>query len=245
VCETSAGNHARALEIADHARAALDTVDDLYPQSYLLTTMAMFKAMASRIDDARADAERGLELARRSGNQMLLASAYHATAWALLREDPAAALAAAEQYLDLCREFHIMAFAAVGSVMALAAGLRARLGDDPGALELLHDAIIAGRDQGRRPQVVAALDWALSPLTRNGRADVAATLLGGLTHGALAGVANFPGVDAARARALDRIRRALSGDKADELVARGAALSYDALVSYAVQNLDRPNTTQD
>jgi len=235
--EMTAGNHARALEIADGARAGLDAVDNLYAQSFVLGGIAMYEAMAGRIDDARADAARAVELARRSANRNILSNAHHATAWAIQRDDPAAALASAEQCLDLYRQFDIHAFAA-SSVMALAGGLRARLGDDPGALELLHDAVVVGRDQGARPQLAAGLDWALSPLTRTGRPDVAATLLGALTRGALAGVGNFPGVDTARARTLERVRAVLGDDQTDELVARGATMSYDELVQYAIHHLE-------
>ena len=242
--EMTAGNHARALEIADYVRAELDAVDNLFAKSYMLGSCATFEAMAGRIDDARADAERVVELARRSSNRSLLANAHHATAWAFQRDDPAAALAAAEQYLDLNRQFDTGAFSA-STVMALAGGLRARLGDDSGALELLHQAVVVGRDQGVRPQLAAGLDWALSPLIRAGRPDVAATFLGGLTRGALAGVGNFPGVDAARARTLDRVRAVLGDDQTDELVARGATMSYDELVEYALDHLDRPNTSRD
>jgi len=241
--EMTAGNHALALHILDDTRGALDTLDNLFAQTFFLTSTATFAAMAGRIDDARADAERAAELARRSGNVNLLASSQHAAAWALQRDDPAAALAAAEQYLDLYHESDIAAFAA-SSVMALAGGLRARLGDDDGALELFHEAIIVGRDQGTRPQLAAALDWALSALTRTGRPDVAATVLGALTRGALAGVGNFPGVDAARARMLDRVRALLGNDETDQLVARGATMSYDELVEYALDHLDRPDTAE-
>jgi tetratricopeptide (TPR) repeat protein len=242
--EMSAGNRARALEMVDDARAELDTVDDPYARTFTLASIAGFEALAGRIDDARADAERALELARRSGNRNLLANAHHATAHALRRDDPAAALAAAEQCLNLHRESDMAAFVA-GSVMALAGGLRGRLGDDPGALELLHDAIVVGRDHGTRPQLAAGLDWALSPLTRTGRPDVAAMLLGGLTRGALAGLANYPGVDAARARTLERVRAVLGDDQTDELVARGAAMSYDELVQYAIDHLDQTRTKRD
>jgi predicted ATPase/class 3 adenylate cyclase len=241
--EMTAGNHAVALQILDDTRAALDTVDNLFAQTFFLTSTATFAAMAGRIDDARVDAERAAELARRSGNVNLLASAQHAAAWALQRDDPAAALAAAEHYLDLYRESDVAAFAA-SSVMALAGGLRARLGDDTGALELCHEGIIVGRDQGVRPQLAAALDWALSPLTRTGRPDVTATLAGALTRGALAGVGNFPGVDAARARMLERLRGALGEERTNELVAHGATMSYDELVEYALHHLDRPDTSQ-
>ena len=122
--------------------------------------------------------------------------------------------------------------------MALAGGLRARLGDDTGALELLYEAVTLARDQGLRPQLAAALDWALSPLLRTGSSDVAATFLGSLTRGALADVGNFPGVAAARSHSLDRVRSVLGDAKTDELVAHGGAMSYDALADYAIRNLD-------
>jgi hypothetical protein len=242
--ELSAGNHARAREIGDEARAALNTIDNPYAQTAFFGSIATFEGMAGRIEDARADAGRAVQLARQSGNRYLLAGAYHGTAWALQRDDPAAALAAAEKSLAFYREIDIAAAHAPG-VNSLTGGLRARLGDDAGALELLHEAVIVGRDQGVRPQLAAALDWALSPLSRTGQADVAATFIGGLTGGALAGVGNFPGVDTARARTLERIRTVLGDEKTDELVAHGAAMSYDELVEYAIHHLARPHTNSD
>jgi predicted ATPase/class 3 adenylate cyclase len=240
VLEMTAGNHARALEIADEIRAEVDTVDNPYAQASILASIATFVAMAGRFDQARADAERALALARRSDNVMVLSSAYHGLAWALQRDDPAAALAAAEQFLDLYREFDVSAGAAC-SVMALAGGLRARLGDDTGALALLREAVVVGRDQGVRPQLAAALDWALSPLTRAGRPTVAATFLGALTRGPLAGVGAFPGVDTARARMLARVRTMLGDQTTDGHVARGANMTYDDLLQYAIEQLDAPH----
>ena len=122
-------------------------------------------------------------------------------------------------------------------MMALAGGLRARLGDDIGALELLHEAVTLGRDQGVRPQLAAALDFALALLVRTGRPEVAATFFGALTGGSLADVGNFPGVAAARSRSLERVGDVL-GDQTDTLVARGAAMSYDELTEYAIRQLD-------
>jgi tetratricopeptide (TPR) repeat protein len=236
VIEMTAGNHALALEIANDTRAELDTVDNPYAQASFLAGIANFEGMAGQFEQARADAERALDLGRRSGNVAIIAIANHALAWALQRDDPAAALTAAEQYLDLYREFDIAAGSA-SSVMALAGGLRARLGDDTGAVELLHEAVTLARDQGVRPQLAASLDWALSPLLRTGRPDVAAMFLGALTDGALAG-GDFPGVATARSRSLERVRAVLGDEKTDELVARGRAMSYDELAEYAIRALD-------
>jgi predicted ATPase/class 3 adenylate cyclase len=235
VSEMAAGNSARALEIADQIRAEVDTVDNLYARASFLGAISDFEAMAGRFEQARADAERALELGRRSGNVTAIANANHGLAWALQRDDPARALAAAEQYLDAYRESEIGAGAA-SAVMGLVGGLRARLGDDAGALAVLRDGVTLGRDQGARPQLAAALDWSLSPLLRTGRAEVAATFLGALTAGSLADVGNFPGVAAARSRSLERVRAVL-GEQTDAPVAGGAAMSYDDLAEYAVAEL--------
>ena len=240
----TAGEDARAFEIADHTWAALETIDDPYAQSLFPASMAVWEAMAGRFDRARADAERGMERARQSGNRNLLAAAYHGVAWALQRDDPAAALGAAEHYRDLHREFDVDPGAA-SAVMALAGGLRARLGDHTGALQMLHEAVLIARDRGARPNLAAALDWALSSLRRTGQPDIAATLLGGLTRGALAGVGNWPGVDSARARTLARLQAVLGDEKTEELLAHGATMSYDDLVQYAIQHLAQPPTEPD
>jgi predicted ATPase/class 3 adenylate cyclase len=225
-----------ALDNANDVRAALDSIDNPYARAGFLGPIATFEAMAGLYEQARTDAERGLELARGTRNVAVIGSALQGTAWALQRDDPAAALAAAEEFLDLYREFKIRPVDA-SSVLGLAGGLRARLGDDIGALELLHQAVASARDQGVRPQFVAALDWSLTPLIRTGRPDVAAAFLGALTRGSLAGVGNFPGVGDARARSLERVRNQL-GDETETHMGRGAAMSYDELADYATRQLD-------
>jgi hypothetical protein len=234
--ELARGNHAQSLAIANEVRAELGNLDHPYAEASFLGAMSTFAAMAGEVEQARADSERALELARRSGNIALMSSALHGSAWALQRDDPVAALAAAEEYIKVYRETDV-GTGARSSALALAGGLRARLGDDAGALGLLHDAVTNGRDQGVRPQLAAALDWSLSPLLRTGHPDVAATLVGGLTQGSLMGVSDFPGVDTTRARSLERARTVL-GDATDAHVASGAAMSYDELVEYAIRNLD-------
>ena len=236
VFEMAAGNHAQALEIANDTRAKLDSLDNPYSQACFLATIANFEAMAGEFEQARADAEQALEFARRSRNMVLIASSLHSTAWALQRDDPVAALAAAEEYVDLYREFGI-SIGSTGSVLGLAGGLRARLGDDRGALEFLREAVVLARDQGTRPQLAAALDWSLSPLLRTGRPEIAATFLGALTDGPLTGVSNWPGVATARSRSLERARNKL-GDHTDSHIARGAAMSYDQLAEHAISHLD-------
>ena len=236
VFEMAGGHHTRALEIADEARAQLERVDSIYAQASLLAGVANFRAMAGLFEQAREDADRSLELARELGNTAMITAALYAVSWALHRADPAAGLAAAEECIDLYRRVDVN-YGATSGVFSIAGGLRAQLGNDVGALELLQEAVIVARDQGVRPQLAAALDWALSPLFRLGRPEVAATFLGALRQGSLAGVGDFPGVAAARSRSLDRAREVL-GDEAETHFARGAAMSNDELVAYAIRHLD-------
>jgi len=235
VFEMAAGNHSRALELGDATRAVLDTVDNPYSQAGFLGTIAAMEALAGHFEQARADAERALEVARRLQNVAVIANALQATALALRDDDPTAALAAAEEVLDLDRAYGVGTNAPI--MMSVAGVITARLGDDRGGLARLHGAVTVARDQGVRPQLIAALDWCLGPLLRTGRPDVAATILGGLTAGALADVSDFPNVSAIRSRRLERIREQL-GDQTDSYLARGAAMSYNELTDYAIVVLE-------
>ena len=235
VFEMAAGNHARALALVVDTRAEIDTVDNPFSQSWFLSTVACMEALAGNLDQARIDAERALALARRSRNVAIIANALQGTAFALQRDDPAAALAAAEEFLDLHRTSAVGTGAA--TALNVAGAIYARLGDDIGALARLHDAVAIARDQGVRPQLTAALDWSLGPLLRTGRPDVTATLLGALTDGALADVSHVPNVSAGRSRNLQRVRDVL-GDQTDAHIARGAAMSYNELTDYALAALE-------
>jgi tetratricopeptide (TPR) repeat protein len=236
VFEMAAGNHARALEIADDARAVVDTVDNPYAQAACLGGIGNFTAMAGQFEQARLDTDRALAIARASRNVESIALALLGRTWALQRDDPATALAAAEEYLDLYREFGVNAGGAT-SALAVAGSLRARVGDVTGARQHFHDAVVLARDLGVRPQLTATLDFALQPLLRADQPDVAAVFLGALTEGALAGLAGWPGVDAARAKALERARGQL-GDNLGVYLTRGATMSYDELVDYAINHLE-------
>jgi hypothetical protein len=56
---------------------------------------------------------------------------------------------------------------------------------------------------------------------------------------------NFPDVDTARARILERLHVALGDDTSDALVARGAAMTYDEIVDYALHHLEPPDAALD
>jgi predicted ATPase/class 3 adenylate cyclase len=230
--EMLAGNHERGLEIGTSALAAVDGIDNPHATCHTCAGLAIYQGMSGRFAEARANADRALEIARRIGSHYQIAFAHHATAWAYQHDDLDRALAAVEECVAFYRQSPWDR--ATPSVLALAGGLRARTGDDGGALALFGEAVRGGRDQGARPQLAAALDWSLSPLIRTGRPDIAATFLGALTAGPLANVGKYPGVEAERTRGHARIARDLGDDKTNQLTARGAAMTYDELVDFAI-----------
>ncbi len=235
--ELAVGNTQRAIEIYRDVRVSFDAVDDPWARAHHLAGLANYEAMAGQLDEARADAESVLETARRLLNPGLLADAFHAMAWAYQRDEPAVALAAAQQSIELYRRGLAKGGAAAG-LFSLAGGLRFRVGDPNGAVELLREAVVLARDLGARPQLSATLDWSLSPLVKVGRPEPAAVLVGALTRGALADVGNFPLVAGARARTLERLRAELGQESAGRLVAEGAAMTYDEIIEYALQHLE-------
>jgi predicted ATPase/class 3 adenylate cyclase len=232
----SMGRIEAAIEVGNTVRPMLETHDRPYAECNVLSTLAIWEAMAGQLVESRADAARSLELARRLLNPWCLAGALHATAWAHQRDDPSTALAAAEECIEIGRDSptHLES---VESVLALAGGIRSRLGNLTGAIELLRESIIVARDLGARPQFCAALDWSLSPLIKSGRAEVAAVFLGALTKGSLARVTDFPGVETARANILERVRSIIGDERADWAIAQGASLQYDDAVDYALRQL--------
>ena len=244
VVEMLCGDPAATLAKAEEGRAALDSVDSPYARANFLSNMASFEAIAGRVEQARTDAERGLALARESQNTIALASAYFGLGWSLLRDDPVPALAAFEAFLDLYRSSGL-AVGTAGSAYSQAGGLRSRLGDPTGGLEYLREAVIISRDQGLRTQVAAALDWSYGPLLRTGSPRPVATFIGALRAGSLVGMNEFPGVDVARERTLVRVRTTLGDDETDRLLAEGAAMPYDDLVAYALEQLGPPDAEPD
>ena len=83
------------------------------------------------------------------------------------------------------------------------------------------------------------LDWSVLAFVRTGRPDVAVVFLGVLTQGALADVSNYLLTGAySRDQALDRLRPVIGDDaEVDALIDRGAAMSYDEVEVYALEQL--------
>ena len=241
--EILTGHRRRALEVMNEARESLDRVASPFAVGQFLVQASVYESLAGDSEAARADAEQALELADQMQIPHLLRVGRNALAWALQRDEPEAALRALEPILPgrstgpLSNNPFSANAAVESSALALAGGLRARLGDPKGAVPLLRDAVLLSRDEGSRPTLAAALNWSLSPLIKLGHPEQAATLVGALTGGPLAEVSAVPIGHGARERTLERLRGALGDERTDAFVARGAAMSFDEVVDYALEHL--------
>jgi predicted ATPase/class 3 adenylate cyclase len=241
--EILTGNQKRAREILTVARDSLGMIDDHYLEAHLLSVCAAYFGLAGDVDQARADGERSLELARGLGNRTLIAEVSTTLAYAIQRDQPEAALRSLELGIETLREG--WGTSTGSAALALAGGIKARLGDEVGALRYLHGAVTVSRDQGARPSMAAALDWSLRVLVRMERPDTAAVFVGALTAGALSEVSDYPiSSPRTRDRILGRVRETLGGDATQALVDRGAAMTYEEIVDFAVEQLEPPPTDE-
>ena len=152
------------------------------------------------------------------------------------RSEPQAALLLIEDSLALTRAgaYHPR----LGNALTLAADIRARNGDMPGALAALQEATLQHHADGDRTLLGDTLRIAAGMLARLGEAGPAAVLSGALA-------AHFPGSVAAQneqaaiSKTHARARDALGEAAYDAAVRRGAAMDDNEVVRYAVGEFQR------
>jgi predicted ATPase/transcriptional regulator with XRE-family HTH domain len=187
---------------------------------------------------ARRPAMDAVETARRVRNPMLSAIACYAAAAAIWIGEPQTALTLVEESLALTRAG---AFDPIlGFALSLAGGIRARNGDLPGALAVLHEATVQLHGDGNRLGLGMTLERAAAVLARLGEAEPAAVLGGAdLAHFALSVAAIYPderlGIDEAQVTA----RRALGEAAYCSALGRGAAMDDDEVTDYALGEFRR------
>jgi predicted ATPase len=187
---------------------------------------------------ARPPAMEAVEIARRVRNPFLSASASWGAAQAIWHSEPQAALLLIEDSLALARAG--AADGSLGGVLVLAAVIRARTGDLPGALAALREAALQHHADGTRVNLGLALGTGAGMLARLGEAGPAAVLSGAVA-------AHFPGSVSAglqnelmvtdQAQAL--ARHALGAAAYDAAAGRGATMDEDEIVAYAVGEFQR------
>ncbi|MCJ7671401.1 MAG: hypothetical protein MUP67_05060, partial [Acidimicrobiia bacterium] len=132
-----------------------------------------------------------------------------------------------------------------GICMMLLTRVDANYGDPTAALDSARTAIRHFVETGYRIQAVFTLKHSANAFRRAGHPDVAAILLGWVDQQPQRGTAGEEGELYERQQA--ETRDVLGPDEYDAFTARGAAMSYDEIVEYTLQQADlyitEPTTT--
>jgi hypothetical protein len=191
-------------------------------------------------DTARVEAERSLAGARRVGAPSLLAYALGVHALAVSDDHPDEALAAAEESVRL---IEAGAGDTVYSVaLSLGAILRAATGDHASAARALRTAIVHEAGTGARTGMAAAVNrTALVLAGRPATFEAAATLAGAVAGPVLGLFAAWltPAQQDRYRRGLAELAATLGAERYADAQRRGAAMTYDQIVGYTLEQLDR------
>jgi len=214
----------RALALAE-ARRAPDWVSAMAH-----SIIAMHQLGNGLVTDGRRDAERALELARRSRIPSALVMATYALGWALSFDDPERSVATLSETIELCEA------GAIDAVLAPALCQRAVLHLHEGRLAIAVPDLQAGFERsveiGDARTVGAATLATMPALVLADMADRAAVVLGAIDAGVIwTFVASGYGIFDVSQIAPD-VEATLGIEAFAAARARGAAMSYDEAVAF-------------
>jgi hypothetical protein len=187
---------------------------------------------------ARQPAMEAVEIARQVRNPALSATAFYTAATAIWPDEPQTALTLIEDSLTLTRAGAMDTM--LGLALSLAAAIRARNGDLPGALTVLQETTVQQHGDGNRLGLGITLQRAAVVLARLGEAEPVAVLTGAVSaHFALSVVNIYRDerleIDEAQAAA----RRALGEAAYCMALGQGAAMDDDQIADYALGEFRR------
>ena len=205
--------------------------------------VAVFRWMSGEHRAAIELADNTLRAARPIGSPTLTATALYYLAYTLQDDDPARAVACLREGIDVCDQ--LLWGSMKGICMMLLTGVEAKHGDPIVALESSRSAVRHFAEIGNRIQTGFTLKISATAFRRVGHPDVAAILLGWVDQQPQRGTAGEEGAMYERQQA--ETRDELGAERYDVLNARGAAMSYDEIVEYALRQADllvpEPTTT--
>jgi hypothetical protein len=157
---------------------------------------------------------------------------------ALIDEDPDRAREALEESLALTRAG--ASDVNVSFACTQLARLRMRDGEVTGALDALRTAVTHAHADGDRPGLVGTLLVVAPILWAVGDHEAVVVLNRGVVDGELGPLAAGMGTALSQQEGLlAHARGVLGDDRYEEAAARGAAMSYEAIVAYALDEIDR------
>jgi predicted ATPase/class 3 adenylate cyclase len=238
------GQPDEAVAVAAEGRRLLEAIAGSEQQrSVLASVEALFSHTAGRSEAARHAADTAVHLAREARNPTALATALFTVGLASASSDAATALAALDESLALTR------LGAGDGLSPMAVALAAQLRVDRGELDALgqlRDALRRGHSGTSQAQLATVLDHSLRVLASLGYAEPAAVLTGFVDRGP-AGARSVMAPDELddRKHAIERVQLDLGSERFQTAVSRGAAMSYEEAVDYALAELDRRSEERD
>ena len=198
-------------------------------------TLAIFRLFAGDHDVASQHAEDALQAARRTGSPTPTALALFAFGYTLQDRDPVRAIEYLREGVGLFRRTRSNTMTML--CLQLLSRLEALYGNPAPALESAHAAISYGYESGNRLYTSFGLRYSTRALLRVKYSDAAAVLLGwveqqpyGLLLGEEAAVYD---------RDVAETRDAIEAERYAALTARGAAMSYDAIITYTLHEIEQ------
>ena len=239
------GDPGRALEFVAEGHAALDAIatgenaDDI-AFGHVDLHIAASSAHAALGDErgCRAEAEEALRQARERRNPIAIGVALEIDAMWSWHDHPDETLRGLDEATTLLRHFGnisplLMSLALRGHIEVLA-------GHTGQGLDTLREAMHGAVDAGDRLSVITTLDRILPLAHRLGHAHATVVLGSVITGTPLDPLSNVSAHDREeRAHSLERARAEMTPDDYAAARAHGAAMTYDEIVQYTLDLLDR------
>jgi predicted ATPase/class 3 adenylate cyclase/DNA-binding SARP family transcriptional activator len=237
--EAYSGRLAEAMRVLREPIAGLEASGDLFTLSSTHSTLSVLAWFAGELGTARAEAEEAVRLAHHIGSPHALAMALFALGQAMSRSDAPRALGIFEECVALVQG-GAGGNIVIGGALAEVGRLRARAGDPIGAVQALRAAVQHQHDTGDRSSLAGHLLKAIAPLVQLHQPEPAAVLGSIVDKGSLAPFLLASEEERReRQEAMHATRAQLSSDAYDSALARGAAMTYDEVVTYTLGELDR------
>jgi tetratricopeptide (TPR) repeat protein len=223
-----------AKELIEQAVAAADRDGDEVISVSGRATLAIFRWMSGEHRAAIELADNVLRGARSIGSPTLTSYGLYSLAYTLQDDDPSRALACLREQVDASDQLRWDAM--TGLCWMLLCRVEANHGDPTAAIESARTAIRHFAETGNRIQTAMTIKISANAFRPAGHPDVGAILLGWVDQQPQRGTAGEEGD--LYERQLAETRDVLGPEEYDALAARGAAMSYDEIVAYALQQAD-------
>jgi predicted ATPase len=225
-----AGEVSAALQILDEVGADLSDYAEVHG------TAAAMAATFGNITFAHQEAALAVEISRRLGNPATLSVGLYAFALASWQSDSPAAQAALEEQVQIDpRRVYVLARA-----MALLAQILARSGTLPAAVTALREGLEDAYINGDRPSVAVCLARGAVVMAAGGELETAALFWGAATDGVFAELTVLPANEVPdHEEFIATVRSQLGDDRYGAAVARGAAMTYGQITTFALAAVER------